>query len=454
MTEGGIAQWKVKEGDSFAAGDVLIEIETDKATIDVEAQDDGIMAKIISQDGAKGIAVGTPIAIIGEEGDDLSGADALAAEGGSSSSSSESAPKKEDASAPAPKEAKEPSSESEGSGKSGASATPALGTPADVTNYGSNNAGTEGQKAPELGGDRPKFFASPLARKLALERGVPLGEIKGSGPEGRIVKDDVEKYKGGSSSSAAATTPTSGVTATPGKPAPAAPAEYEDIPVSNMRRTIGKRLTESKQQLPHYYLTVEVNMDRVAKLRELFNKAGEGKTKLSVNDFIVKAAALALAEVPEANSAWLGETIRQYKKADICVAVATPNGLITPIIKDVGAKGLASISAETKALASKARDGKLKPEEYQGGSFTISNLGMFGVDNFTAIINPPQSCILAIGKTSTKLELAPEDPKGFKAVQVMKATLSSDHRTVDGAVGAKWLKAFKDYLEQPLTFML
>lgn len=163
---------------------------------------------------------------------------------------------------------------------------------------------------------------------------------------------------------------------------------------------------------------------------------------------------MALADVPEANSAWLGETIRTYKKADICVAVATPNGLITPIIKDVGAKGLATISAETKALASRARDGKLKPEEYQGGTFTISNLGMFGVDEFTAIINPPQSCILAVGKTTTKLELAPEDPKGFKAVQVMKVTLSADHRTVDGAVGARWLKAFREYMEQPLTFML
>nr|XP_019045878.1 pyruvate dehydrogenase complex dihydrolipoamide acetyltransferase [Kwoniella bestiolae CBS 10118]OCF24808.1 pyruvate dehydrogenase complex dihydrolipoamide acetyltransferase [Kwoniella bestiolae CBS 10118] len=421
MTEGGIASWKLKEGDSYSAGDVLVEIETDKATIDVEAQDDGILAKIIVQDGAKGIAVGTPIAVIGEEGDDISGADKLASE-----SEGEAPPQKKEEEAP-----KEQQQESKPSSSgSGESKTPSLGQ-----------------------GDKPKFFASPLARKLALEKGIPLGQIKGTGPEGRIVKADVEKFKGGASSSAA-TTPTSGATTTPGKAAPAAPAEYEDIPTSNMRKTIGKRLTESKQQLPHYYLTVEVNMDRLLKLREMFNKAGEGKTKLSVNDFIVKAASLALAEVPEANSAWLGDVIRQYKKADICVAVATPNGLITPIIKDVGSKGLASISAETKALASKAREGKLKPEEYQGGTFTISNLGMFGVDNFTAIINPPQSCILAIGKTATKLELAPEDPKGFKSVQVMKATLSSDHRTVDGAVGAKWLKAFKDYMEQPLTFML
>ncbi|KAE8538738.1 pyruvate dehydrogenase complex dihydrolipoamide acetyltransferase [Cryptococcus gattii VGV] len=431
MTEGGIAQWKKKEGESFSAGDVLIEIETDKATIDVEAQDDGVMAKIIAQDGSKNIAVGTPIAILAEEGDDLSQADALAAE-----SQSESASQKE----AAPKEEKPVSKE-----KSEPSTTPAVGTPGEQK-FGSGDAQTSPAKAPEhpSKGDRPKFFASPLARKIALENGIPLAEIKGTGPNGRIIEADVKNYK-----PSAAAASTSAV----GKPA-AVSADYDDIPTSNMRRTIGKRLTESKQQLPHYYVTVEVNMDRVLKLREVFNKAGDGKTKLSVNDFIVKAASLALADVPEANSAWLGETIRMHKKADICVAVATPTGLITPIIKDVGAKGLATISAETKALASRARDGKLKPEEYQGGTFTISNLGMFGVDQFTAIINPPQSCILAVGKTSTKLEVAPEDPKGFKAVQVMKVTLSADHRTVDGAIGARWLKAFREYMEQPLTFML
>ncbi|WVQ73168.1 pyruvate dehydrogenase complex dihydrolipoamide acetyltransferase [Cryptococcus sp. DSM 104548] len=425
MTEGGVAEWKVKEGDSFAAGDVLIEVETDKATIDVEAQEDGIMAKIIVNNGAKGIAVGTPIAVLAEEGDDLSKADAFAAE-----SSQAPAPKKEEA----PKEEKKEEPKT--------STTPAVGIPGEQK-FGAGDQQTSPAKAPEhpSQGDRPKFFASPLARKIALEKGIPLGQIKGTGPQGRIVEADVQKYKPATSSSSAS--------------APAAPAaDYEDIPVSNMRRTIGKRLSESKQQLPHYYVTVEVNMDRVLKLREVFNKAGEGKTKLSVNDFVVKAASLALAEVPEANSAWLGETIRMHKKADICIAVATPNGLITPIVKDVGAKGLATISAETKALAVRARDGKLKPEEYQGGSFTISNLGMFGVDQFTAIINPPQSCILAVGKTSTKLELAPEDPKGFKATQVMKVTLSADHRTVDGAVGARWLKAFREYLEQPLSFML
>lgn len=312
MTEGGIASWKLKEGDTFAAGDVLVEIETDKATIDVEAQDDGVLAKIMQHDGAKGIPVGTPIAIIGEEGDDFSKADSMASE-------SSEPPKKEEQ----PKEASpndsssEPKEKPTEQGKQPTSGTTsALATPADQTKYGSGNAGTEAPKAPEKPGqgEKPKFFASPLARKLALERGIPLGEVKGTGPEGRIVKEDIEKYKGGSGGApATATTPTSGATATPGKQAPAAPAEYEDVPISSMRRTIGKRLLESKQQVPHYYLTVEINMDRIAKLREMFNKAGEGKTKLSVNDFIVKASALALAEVPEANSALLGEVIRTYK---------------------------------------------------------------------------------------------------------------------------------------------
>ncbi|GHJ87122.1 hypothetical protein NliqN6_3524 [Naganishia liquefaciens] len=456
MTEGGIASWKKKEGEAYSAGDVLLEIETDKATMDVEAQDDGIMAKIIVGDGSKAVKVGTVIAVTAEEGDDLSGADALAAEGSSSSSSSEQPPAESKSEATSSDKVQK---EVDSAPKDAPSATPTLGTPGDQS-YGAGGGGRDAQKAPaQDGGDKPKFFASPLARKLALERGIPLSQVKGTGPEGRIVKADIEKFKGastsGGQSSEVAKTPTSGVSTLPGNAPPVAPADYEDLPISNMRRTIGKRLLESKTQVPHYYLTVEVNMDRVQKLRQMFNKAaGEGKPKLSVNDFIVKASALALAEVPEANSAWLGDVIRQYKKADICVAVATPNGLITPIVKDVGSKGLATISSEVKALAGKARDGKLKPEEYQGGTFTISNLGMFGIQEFNAIINPPQSCILAIGATVDKVVPAPEDPKGFKVVQVMSASLSADHRTVDGAVGSRWLKAFKDYMEQPLTFML
>ncbi|KAF9229415.1 dihydrolipoamide acetyltransferase [Gyrodon lividus] len=413
MTEGGIASWKKQEGEAFSAGDVLLEIETDKATIDVEAQDDGIVARIIATDGAKNVAVGTPIAIMAEEGDDLSGAAQMVSE-------ASPAP-------PAPKEEKAPE--------------PVV--PVEAPKLVSS----EPKPQPELSkGER--IFASPFAKKIALEKGIPLAKIKGTGPEGRIIREDVEKYQPPAPS---ATTVASSLG--PSVPQP----EYTDIPVSNMRKVIGTRLTQSKQELPHYYLTLEINMDKVLKLREVFNKTSGDKdktAKLSVNDFILKAVACALKDVPEANSAWLGDVIRQYKNADISLAVATPTGLITPIVKDVGSKGLATISAEAKALAKKARDGKLAPQEYQGGTFTVSNLGMFDIDHFTAIINPPQSCILAVGTTKPALVPAPEEERGFKTVNIMRVTLSSDHRTVDGAVGARWMGAFKGYLENPLTFML
>ncbi|KAH9486809.1 Dihydrolipoyllysine-residue acetyltransferase component of pyruvate dehydrogenase complex, mitochondrial [Psilocybe cubensis] len=417
MTEGGIAAWKKKEGEAFSAGDVLLEIETDKATIDVEAQDDGVLAKIIATDGSKGVAVGSVIGVIGEVGDDLSGADQVARDAASKAPSQPVESAKEDK-APPPAPAPE---------------APKAAPP------------QESKKELQSGS---RIFASPIAKKIALEQGIPLAKVKGTGPSGRITREDVEKYK---PETVAATTSAAPASAQPSTTS----VDYVDTPVSNMRRTIGSRLTQSKQELPHYYLTVDVNMDKVLKLREVFNKTLSAKDqKLSVNDFIVKAVACALTDVPEANSAWLGEVIRTYKKADISIAVATPNGLITPIVKDAGSKGLASISAETKALAKKARDGKLQPSEYQGGTFTISNLGMFGVEHFTAIINPPQSCILAVGSTEAKVVPAPEEERGFKVVQSMKVTLSSDHRTVDGAVGAKWLSAFKGYLENPLTFML
>ncbi|KAG8918832.1 pyruvate dehydrogenase complex dihydrolipoamide acetyltransferase component (E2) [Tulasnella sp. 419] len=415
MTEGGIAHWKKKEGETFTAGDVLLEIETDKATMDVEAQDDGVLAKIIVGDGSKGVKVGSTIAVMAEEGDDLSGAAQFAAEQSSEPEPPKEEPKKESAPAPAPSEPKK--TEAPAKAESSSKSELAAGT---------------------------TIFATPIAKKIALEKGIPLAKVKGTGPEGRITRQDVEAFK----PSAAA--------ATPAAAGPAA-AEYTDSPVSNMRKTIGTRLTQSKQELPHYYVTVDIDMGRVNKLREVFNKSlaeKEGGAKLSVNDFITKAAALALKDVPDVNCAWLGDTIRQYHKADISMAVSTPTGLITPIIKDVGAKGLAAISAESKTLAKKARDGKLAPAEYQGGSFTISNLGMFGVSHFTAIINPPQSAILAVGTSNATIVPAPHEEKGWEVKQIMKATLSADHRVVDGAVAARWLAAFKSYLENPLSFML
>ncbi|KAK4705212.1 pyruvate dehydrogenase E2 component (dihydrolipoamide acetyltransferase), partial [Phenoliferia sp. Uapishka_3] len=436
MTEGGISSWKLKEGDTFAPGDVLIEIETDKATMDVEAQEDGVFIKILVGDGSKAIPVNTTIAILGEEGDvfDAAAVEALLAEDGGAAAE----PAKEEA--PAPKEEK----------KEAAPAPTKEAAP----------------KASSLqpAAERSIIFASPIAKRLALEQGIPLSKIKGTGPNGRIIKADIESYK--PVAAAAAPAPAAAKSAAASSPA-ASSAAYTDTPVSNMRRVIASRLTESKTGTPHYYLTVEVNMDRVTKLREVFNSAAKaaegagglkdgvkGGVKLSVNDFIVKASSLALQDVPEANSGWHGDFVRQYHTQDISIAVATPTGLITPIVTNVGAKGLATISAQTKALAAKARDGKLKPEEYQGGSFTISNLGMMGIESFTAIINPPQSCILAIGATEKKLVLDAESERGFREVSVMKATLSCDHRVVDGAVGARWMKAFKSYLESPLSFML
>ncbi|GJN89709.1 hypothetical protein Rhopal_002696-T1 [Rhodotorula paludigena] len=443
MTEGGIAQWKKKEGESFAPGDVLLEIETDKATMDVEAQDEGVLGKIIVGDGSKAVQVGSAVAIIGEEGDDFSEEQIQNILKEAESGADVAEPKEETKQDKPEAKADEPKKDDK---------------PAPAQDDKKKN-----QQSLELSSDRPVILATPVAKRLALEQGIPLAKVKGTGPEGRILKEDVEKFKA-SSPAASGAAPAASAKASP---AAGAGAAYTDTPVSNMRRTIASRLTDSKSGTPHYYLTVEVNMDRVNKLREAFNTAAKaadaagqpkdgvkGGVKLSVNDFIVKASALALQDVPEANSGWHGDFIRQYETQDICVAVATPNGLITPIVADAGRKGLATISSQAKALAAKARDGKLKPEEYQGGSFTISNLGMMGIDSFTAIINPPQSCILAIGASEKKLVLDAESDKGFKEVSVMKATLSCDHRVVDGAVGARWLKAFKSYLESPLSFLL
>ncbi|GAA6058882.1 hypothetical protein JCM10212_002826 [Sporobolomyces blumeae] len=439
MTEGGIASWKKKEGESFQPGDVLLEIETDKATMDVEAQDEGVLGKILSGDGSKAVQVGTPVAILGEEGDDFSESAINALVSESSEAPKEEPKKEESKKDEAPKQEQkkeEPKKQDAPAKKSGGL---------------------------ELASDRPVILATPMAKRLALEQGVPLAQIKGTGPEGRILKEDVEKFKASSPAASSSASPAQQAAA----PAAGAGASYTDVPASNMRKVIASRLTESKQTIPHYYLTVEVQMDRVNKLRAAFNTAAKSAdaagaqkdgvkagVKLSVNDFIVKASALALQDVPEANSGWHGDFIRQYNTQDICVAVSTPTGLITPIVADAGRKGLATISSQAKELAGRARDGKLKPEEYQGGSFTISNLGMMGVDSFTAIINPPQSCILAIGGTEKKLVLDAASEKGFKEVTVVKATLSCDHRVVDGAVGARWLKAFKSYLESPLSFML
>ncbi|KAL9539494.1 hypothetical protein MBANPS3_010223 [Mucor bainieri] len=423
MTAGGIGTWQKKVGDEIQPGDVLVEIETDKAQMDFECQEEGFLAKVLVDTGAKDISVGQPIAIFVDDEADVAAFENFTAadvQGAAPAPAAEEAPKEETKSEEAP-----------------APAAQSTESKSDAT--------------PSHGG---RVLASPLARKLAEERGLDISKVKGSGPNGVISKDDVEGYK-----APAAAAPAAGSAAPAQIPAAYAPQgasgeAYTDIPTTSMRKIIASRLSESKQQVPHYYLTVEINMDKTNKLREVLNKSAEGKYKLSVNDFVVKASALALKSVPEVNAAWQGDFIRQYNSADICVAVATPAGLITPIVTAAETKGLSTISSQVKDLATRARDGKLAPQEYQGGSFTISNLGMFGVSNFTAIINPPQSCILAVGGAQQKVVADETTESGFAVRNVMEVTLSADHRVVDGAVGATWLQAFKGFMENPLKMML
>ena len=418
MTEGTLAKWHVKEGDEIGSGDVIAEIETDKATMEVEAVDEGRVGRILVPEGAEGVQVNAVIAVLLEEGED-----AAAADGAASASPAPAAPP--------------PAAEPE------PSPGPAL-APAAVPS------------APQANGER--IFASPLARRMAAQAGIDLAALKGSGPHGRIVKTDIEAAIAGgvpAAQPAAEVAP-----AAPTRAAPAGPSakqladllgiDYEVEPLTSMRKTIASRLSESKQSVPHFYLTMDCELDALLKVRQELNGRSDAY-KISVNDFVIRAAALTLMKVPAANASWSDEGILRYRHADISVAVATPDGLITPIVKAAEGKGLAVIANEMKDLAGRAREGKLKPEEYQGGTFSISNLGMFGVKDFGAIINPPQGCILAVGAG----EQRPVVKDGALAVAtVMSCTLSVDHRVVDGAVGAEFLAAFKKLIEDPLTMLL
>ncbi|KAJ3310357.1 hypothetical protein HDV04_005108 [Boothiomyces sp. JEL0838] len=410
-SEGNIGQWHKKIGDEITPGDILVEIETDKAQMDFECQDEGFIAKIFIDAGAKDVNVNTPICVLVEDKADIAKFENFV-------------PPSAGAAAPAPAENKE-------------QAAPA---PAAVT-----AAPTPATPAPVQPASTGRIFVSPLAKTLAAERGIDLATVKGTGPDGRIVKEDIENYK-------APAAPKPAASATPA--APTAKAAFEDVPLSNIRKVIANRLAESKSTIPHYYMTQEINVDKVLKLREVLNKESNGKYKLSVNDFVIKASSLALLDVPAVNSSWQGTFIREYKSADIAVAVATDTGLITPIVASAETKGLSVISNSVKSMAERARAGKLTPQEYQGGTFTISNLGMYGIQHFTAIINPPHAAILAVGGIEDKLVLDSSSEKGFKATKVLKVTLSPDHRVVDGAVAAEWLQKFKAYLENPLTMLL
>ncbi len=426
MTEGNLAKWLKKEGDKIKAGDVIAEIETDKATMEVEAVDEGTLGKIVVASGTQGVKVNELIGLILEEGES---ADALAG------AAAKAAPKPTATaapSAPAAKPAAAPTS---------APAAPASAAPAPAAAKG--NGHDQGARV----------VASPLAKRMALQAGIDLGRITGSGPHGRIIKADIDNVLArGVPAGAPAGRPQAAPVAAA---AVAGPTPHHVVPHSMMRKVIAKRLTESKQTVPHFYLTVDCEIDALLKGRAALNAAapekGEGAYKLSVNDFIIKAAAMTLKKVPAANASWSDDGTVMYDRVDISVAVAIPGGLITPIIFDAANKGLVQISAEMKALAAKARDGKLVPEEYQGGTFSLSNLGMFGIKQFEAVINPPQGCILAIGAGEQRAVVK----NGQLAVAtVMSCTLSVDHRVVDGAVGAEYMAAFKKLIEEPLGMLL
>ncbi len=437
MTEGTLATWHVKEGDEITSGDVIAEIETDKATMEVEAVDEGRIAKILVDAGTEGVAVNKVIAVLLEEGEDASALEGLSLDGEAPAAATNGGtPPTAAAAAPAPAPA----------APAPATPGPALAAPA---------------VAPPAGGAR--IFASPLARRLASQAGLDLSALRGSGPHGRIIKVDIEAALAGGAAAAPAAVPA----AAPAAPAPALSTgsgpsakeladllgmAYRQEPLSSMRKTIARRLTEAKQQVPHFYLTIDCRLDELLKVRKELNARYEKEgIKVSVNDFVIRASAIALTQVPAANASWDESGMVLYEHADISVAVATPNGLITPIIKAAEGKGLAQISSEMKDLATRARDGKLKPEEYQGGTFSVSNLGMFGVKEFAAIINPPQGCILAVGAG----EQRPIVKDGALAVgTVMSCTLAVDHRVVDGAVGAEFLAALKKLIEYPMAMLL
>ncbi len=409
MTEGKLAKWLVAPGSKIKSGDVIAEIETDKATMEVEAVDEGILAKLLVAAGTEGVAVNTVIALIAEDGEDPARI---------------VAPEARPATAPA-------------------AAPPAPTAPAVPPPAAARAAVPPAPAAPAAGS---RLFASPLARRIAEQAGLDLATVAGSGPRGRIVKADVEKAVA------------AGPAATPAKAAPPKPAataplvppgSYDAVPNDGMRKAIARRLTESKQTVPHFYLTVDVELDKLLALRTELN--GKSPAKISVNDFIVRASALALKKVPAANASWTDEATLLHHHADIAVAVAIDGGLITPIVFKAETKGLATIAAETKALAEKARARKLKPEEFQGGTFSISNLGMFGIKEFAAVINPPHGAILAVGAGEQR---AVVKDGALAVATVMTATLSCDHRVVDGAVGAAFLAAFKGLVEDPMTMLL
>lgn len=420
MEEGTLAKWLVKEGDTVASGDLIAEIETDKATMEFEAVDEGVVGKILIVEGSEGVKVNEVIAVLLEDGesvDDIGATPAKMPEAVSADAGAEAAP-------------------------TGGSDKPATPTPAAQAKDGT------------------RIFATPLARRIAADKGLDLSAIAGSGPHGRIVKADVESAKPGQQSVAAKQTSAPAASATPMASGPTTDAvlaqyaerPYEEVSLDGMRKIIASRLTEAKQSVPHFYLRRDIVLDDLLKFRSQLNKQLEPRgIKLSVNDFIIKACALALQQVPAANAVWAGDRVLQFEKSDVAVAVAIEGGLFTPVLQDADSKSLSSLSTEMKDLAGRARERKLAPHEYQGGSFAISNLGMYGIDNFDAIINPPHAAILAVGAGAKKPIFGADGE--LTVGTVMSTTLSVDHRVIDGALGADLLNAIKSNLENPLGML-
>lgn len=419
MEKGNLAKWCKQVGDEVAPGDILAEVETDKATVDYEMQEDGWVAKLLVEEGAQDIDLGEIVAILVDNEEDIAAFIDYVPEGFAAVPTEAAKPIYEETIAAAP--------------------TPAASAPAPITATPTQAA------APLQTGSIDRLFASPFARKLAGEKGIDLSKVQGTGPKGRIVAEDVENFK-----QTAAPTPAQSFASTP-----PVSVNYEDKSLTQMRKIIAERLTFSKDTIPHYYVTIEVEVDKLNALRTKLN--GYSTSKISLNDMVIKATALASTQVKSTNSSWQGDFIREYKNVDMSVAVSTPKGLITPIIKNANVKGLQAISIEMKDLASRARENKLKPEEFMGGTFSISNLGMFGVNHFSAIINPPQACILAIGGSHKRVlpnENSTNEEDKYRVANVMAVTLSSDHRVVDGAEAATWGQHFKKYIENPELMLL
>ena len=417
MEEGTLSKWLVKEGDTVQSGDVMAEIETDKATMEFEAVDEGVIGKIVVAEGTEGVKVNAVIAVLLEEGEDASAIS--------------DAP----ASAPAPVASEDVVAAAV---PVATAAAPAPASPA--TNDGS------------------RVFASPLARRIAADKGLDLANIAGSGPKGRIVKSDVENATAATVTAVQSPSVSEAPAMAKGADAETvkkmyADREYEEVKLDGMRKIIASRLTEAKQTVPHFYLRRDIHLDALLEFRAKLNKSLEAKgVKISVNDFIIKASALALQDVPDCNAVWAGDRILKLAPSDVAVAVAIEGGLFTPVLRDSHLKTLSALSAEMKDLAARARDRKLMPHEYQGGSFAISNLGMMGIDNFDAVINPPQASILAVGAGAKKPVVNADGELGVATV--MSVTLSVDHRVIDGALGATFLAAIKGYLEDPLSMLV